>query len=212
MPRPNRPQGFSRLSDDSGAITAATVVLALIAGLIAAAAAGLYSNSATPVYESRAVVILDQPLAISESFNAGVIDKLVRLRSKYAALMATSDFINQVSADSGLNQFQVAGGLAVDVSQPSQVMVLVARSKNPAIATRVVQSAASVLVGYVAKEQADAKIPTKAQFSVRIIRAGGQAAKVSPTTKRSLRVAGFAASFAVLLILAAAQLPIRRRR
>ena len=202
----------ARGTADTGAITAGGVVLALIVGIITAAAAGLYSAAAKPVYTSTSAVIFDQPLAIAKSVNAGVIEKLGRLRFKYAELMSTRDFASAVSADSGVGIGIVASGItAVPVGQGQTLRIRV-HGSDASVAQRVATSAATVLRSTVATEQEQAKIPVDDRFVVRVIAPGSHAVKTSPTRKRILQVSGFAAAFAVLLILAAVQLPISRRR
>lgn len=210
--RPNSRLQKPTTRDDSGAITAGAVVLALIVGIIAAAAAGLYTAAAKPVYTSSSSVLFDEPLAVARSVDAGILEKLARLRFKYAELMATRDFASQVAADSGVPLGVVASSITAVPIGASQTMRIKAHGGDAAVVQRIATSSATVLRTNVEAEQETAKIPTEERFFIRVISPGSHAVKTSPSRKRILQVSGFAAAFAVLLILAAVQLPIARRR
>ena len=201
-----------RVSDDSGAITAVTVVLALLIGILSAAGAGLYAASASPRYTSHAVVLIDDPLGIAISRNSGVIDKLIRLRQKYAALIITQDFIARVATRSGEPFSRVQSALSSDISAQSQTMTILAEASRAYDAKTIAAAASNELADFAATEQRNANIPVNQRFEIRVVTPGNFALKTAPTSDRTLRVSLFAAAFAVLLVLAAAQLPIRRKR
>ncbi len=63
---------------------------AIVVGLLVGLVASLLVKVRDPVYSSKAILLMDQPGAISLDSGDGVVLKLSRLRLKYAGLVGTN--------------------------------------------------------------------------------------------------------------------------
>lgn len=165
------------------------VVVAVAAAAVAAAVVGLR----TPVYESTATLSIDQPRAIAVSADAGVIDKLSRLRMKYAGLVSTVAFAKPVADHFGRNPVDVSHQLFARAVGDSLLIDVGAHASNETTSRELAGAAAAELIAYVDKEQTSNGIPREFRFSFSIVTAAAGGHRISPDVKSIAGAAGLTA-------------------
>jgi hypothetical protein len=198
------PDTTSPLRLDLRRAAVALVVGALVGGLLAVAV-----GRRQETYESRATLAIDQPLAIAASASAGVVEKLSRLRGKYAGLVRTDVIAGLVAERIGQPVGTVRGSLSASADDTSLLLAVAARSTSPTTAHALAAAAAEEVVGYADAEQARYGIPKAQRFLFEVVVPAGSAASVTPQRSRQLRVGflglvvGALLAYGVLELLAA---------
>ncbi|MCU1485222.1 MAG: hypothetical protein JWN67_1968 [Actinomycetia bacterium] len=177
------PETSSPLRLDLRHAIVALVVGALVGGLLAVAVGRRHET-----YESRAVLAIDQPLAIAASGSGGIVEKLSRLRGKYAGLVRTDVIAEPVAEHTGQSVGAVRGSLLAAADDTSLLLVVGARTPDPARSKRLASAAADEVVAYAAAEQERYSIPKAQQFTFQVVVPAGNAASVTPQRSRQLRV------------------------
>ena len=144
-------------------LTAAVGLVLLVGGL----AAVLTAPPTT--YQSAATLAIDQPRGIAEAGDAGVIEKLSRLRYKYKGLVGTQVFAQALAGATDRPEGQVAGSLFASVDPSSLLMLVGARTHQKAEARSLANDAAKHLVAYAAKEQEQAGVPPDQRFVFQVV-------------------------------------------
>lgn len=144
-----------------------TVVLALL--LVVGGVVLLTVVEATSEHESSSTLLIDQPRALSIADDAGLIDKLGRLRFKYTGLVTTARFAELVSADVGLPEEDVRDSLFSRVDPDSLLVQVGARGPDPDETRVIADAAAEALVDYVDEEQEEADVPEGRRFFFSIV-------------------------------------------
>jgi hypothetical protein len=185
----------------------ALVVGALLGGLLAVAA-----GSKDPVYESKAVLAIDQPLAIAASGSGGIVDKLSRLRGKYAGLVRTNVIAEPVAEHSGLPVGTVRGSLVAAADDTSLLLVVGARATDKAMAGKLASAAADEVVAYAAAEQAKYAIPKAQQFAFSVVVPASSPVASGGGRSRELKAAFLGFVVGAALVYAALELLATERR
>lgn len=165
------------------------LLLGAVTAVLVTALALVSLQSATATYRSTAVVSLDQPLAVAASGDAGVINKLSRLRFKYVGLIGTDRVAAPVAKRLGVPVTQVRGRLVAEARLDDLLIRVSGMATEPAEARRTADAVAAELQALIAAEQKAAKIPAAGQLQVQLIQPAVGAEKVSPRRSRSLAVA-----------------------
>jgi hypothetical protein len=186
-----------------------------IAGVIAAIvaiAAGVGVLLSPATYASRATVSIDQPAAIASSKDAGIVEKLDRLRLKYAGLADTNAITRPAATTTGLTLKEVRDHTVVVAGAQSLLLFPTATGDSRRGAERLAGALAESLVHFANLEQARAGIAPDERYELTVIEAASDATKTSPSSN----IAVAAAAFAALLTLGSAyvvlQLATARRR
>ncbi len=159
-------------------------------------------------WESQTVVTIDQPRAIAEVPSAGILDKLGRLRFKYAGLLRTRELQDPIAERLETTPQDVAGRLTTIVPNESLLLVLVATSADPQAASDLSNAAASELVSYVQREQDAADIPEANRFVFRTVTVSDIARNVTSPSREAAPIVASALG----LLLALALIVLGRRR
>lgn len=165
-------------------ILVAVIVGGITAGIVAAGRA---------TYQSEATVLIDQAPVVSVTVNPGEIAKLVALRYKYAGIVQTRTFADQVSAASGVPAGAVQAETFTTVPANQFVFSIGARDHDGRRAERIAQADAQQLQAYVRSEQKSARVPARLAVTIRVVSPATAAVKVSPSAHRELGAAGLAA-------------------
>ena len=178
----------------------------LVAALLAVLAAGVgagYVLRQTPVYQSAAQLLIDQPGPIFSASDVGLLDKLVALRLKYLGIIHTALIADPVAETLKLPKGFVLGSLAGAFERTSLLMSVVAHTSQPALTQKIAQAGAEELVKYVQNELDTYKVPPEKRFFFKIVTPAGPGRKISPTRNRALTVgaAGGLTALALALIL-----------
>lgn len=188
-------------------------VVQIGAGLVAAVfvvgvVLGVSRLSDPATYQSSAVVMIDQPRAIAAVPSPGVLEKLSRLRLKYAGLLRTRELQAPIADAVGVTPGVVASTLQVNVSGESLLLQLAGRSADPERAEAVARTAADELIAYAEQEQSEAGIPADQRFAFRVVTPAETARDV---TDQRARLAPLVASALGVIVALGAALVARRR-
>jgi capsular polysaccharide biosynthesis protein len=162
---------------------------ALAAGLIVGVLAAFATKSATPTFQSQALLEIDQPHALAVSADDGVIAKLSRLRFKYAGLLRTQTFAEPIATKLALPVGLVANALYSGVDSETLVIAIGAKTHNRDQTQQIAVAGAQELIDYTKHEQAKLNIPVADEVSFTLVTPASPAVKVSPTHKRIVLVA-----------------------
>ena len=194
MPPPHTPTDSSH-APKRGAIPswlsdrAGTLVVTVLVGVVVAALAGANTLNNDAVYRSRTLLSIDQPVGLAASVDGGLLDKLSRLRLKYADLVATPEIASGAAADLGIPVGQVASAVSTDAPQLSLTLVITARSHDRQMAVDIANASARSLVDYVANELETAGVEPAQRYEFKVLTPAVRAEKIEPTRDSALRAA-----------------------
>jgi hypothetical protein len=195
------------------------IMVLSIANLLVALAIGLfcaglgYANvMRQPArYQSTAVMLMDQPLALTRG-DSGVVVKLNLLRGKYAALVTTSEIIAPAAREAGLSNGEMRAAQRPLYPPNSLTLLPIARADSSERAQKIAQATADTLSQYVQDEQAATGLAPQERLTLRIVQNAGAGVKVSPVATRARQVAGVSAAAGVLIAYVGLQLRSARRQ
>lgn len=187
-------------------------VVALLVGALVGALLAVAVGRRQETYESHAVLAIDQPLAIAASGSGGIVDKLSRLRGKYAGLVRTNVIAQPVATRTNQTVGAVRGALTASADATSLLMTVGARSTDRALAGRLATAAAREVVDYAAAEQARVSIPKAQRFSFAVVVPASAPVSVTPQRSRQVRVGFIGLVLGAALVYAALELLATERR
>ena len=191
--------------------TVASLVVAIVVAVLGAGVAAGVVLARGPVYESHALLIIDQPRVLAVSSDAGVIVKLNSLRLKYAALTDTSVISAPVAERLALPEGLVRERSRAEATFDALVMRTVGRAGTREEAQAIAQAVAEVLVGFVDQEQAALPIDPADRVQLRIVEGAFPGARVEPEGARALFVA-LATGVLVLAVVFVTSMALLQRR
>lgn len=196
-------------------ISRATVIAALLLGVLAGVGVGYAASRAAPVWRSEALLAIDEPRALAAADDAGVIDKISRLRYKYVGLVPTERIAAPVATQLGRPVGEVRGEVSASAS-PNDLLVHVYGTAGTSSQARAVATAlATELPEYLDQEQTDNAIPTAQRVVLSVADAPSDPVRISPSRHRVLGaglVAGLVVALLVLLVAAGVAASRRHRR
>jgi hypothetical protein len=194
--------------------TAWAVIIALVLGALAAFAGADYERTRIPIYESSAILLLDNPVAITA--DPTLLIGVSQARAKYAGLAQTDLIAVPAAAKLGLPSSVVAGSVRATFDVASLNIVVAARSVDPKQAPILANAVAAELVDYVATEQAHLPPTVKPELRLRmeLVTRATYAARLSPNHKKeeTTGVVFGVIAFAVSYVGAQVIIDARRRR
>ena len=181
------------------------LLVAALAFVLGAAIAGAVTATAAPTWQSTAILDIDQPLAVAASNNPSVLDKLSRLRFKYAGLVATELLALPVADELDEDVAVVRDRLGA-TAQPADLLLRVTgTAEDPETARRTADAAARVLADFVEKEQVDDQVPAPQRVVLEVVDVAAPAQQIGPARGQilvSAVLAGTLLAGAVLLVAA----------
>jgi uncharacterized protein involved in exopolysaccharide biosynthesis len=186
-----------------------------IAGVVAAVVAivtAIVVMASPATYESRATLSIDQPRAIAASPDAGVVEKLDRLRLKYAGLADTDAITGPVSRATGVSRADVRDHTGVYAGPESLLLFPTATADTERGASRLASTMADALTRFADREQARAQVGPGDRFHLTVIEPASDPTKVSPTSRIATAAAAFAALVSLGLAYVALQLATAKQR
>lgn len=187
------------------------LLLGLVSAVLVTALALAALLSGTPVWRSTAVLSIDQPRALAASDDAGVIDKLSRLRFKYVGLVGTDRLAAPVAARLQEPVTAVRGRLTAE-AQITDLLVRVSGTDDTrAGATRTTEALVAELVAQVKAEQAATGAPPPDQVQLTVVQGAVAQEQIAPGRARSLAAAVLLGLVAGAVVTAVA-LALRRVR
>ncbi|MGZ6791328.1 MAG: hypothetical protein ACXVGH_00115 [Mycobacteriales bacterium] len=182
------------------------LLVAVLAAVLAAGAAGVAAHRSPGSQTSTALLSLDEPRAVAAAGDAGVLEKLSRIRLKYLGLVGTDRLAVPVASVLGVPVSQVRGRLSATAS-PADLLLRVSCS-GPA-ARRCAQALATSLVAYVSSEQVTNGIPADQRLEAAVVQDAGPALAPASSRTRTLGLALVAGALAAAAVLAVAARPRR---
>lgn len=192
-------------------LSLANLLVAFAVGILAAGIGYANILRAPATYQSSAVLLMDQPLQLTQG-DAGVVVKLNQLRGKYVALVTTSEVMAPAARIAGLPIGQMRGAQRPVFPTQTLTILPLARAKDPAVAQKIAQATAQALSQYVTEEQAATGLDPVLRLSLRIVQDAGPGVKVSPLASRARQVGIVAGGAGVLVAYVGLQLASARRR
>ncbi|HUR76474.1 MAG TPA: hypothetical protein VMZ22_00885 [Acidimicrobiales bacterium] len=183
----------------------ANLLVALAVGLVCAGFGYANVMRQPARYQSSAVMLMDQPLALIRG-DSGVVVKLNLLRAKYVALITTSEIMVPAAREAGLSVGEMRAAQRPLYPANSLTLTPIARANNSGKAQKIAQATADTLSRYVQDEQAATGLGPAERLSLRIVQNAGLGAKVSPVPRRARQVAAVAAAAGVLIAYVGLQL------
>jgi hypothetical protein len=150
-------------------VTRIGALAALIVGLLVGVLAADLTATRNPTYSSTAVLLTDQPRALSLADGDGIVLKLARLRLKYIGLVSTPVITTPVARELGRSPSNLGGMLAGIAPAQNININVVAVSADKSLAPRLAQAAAQELSAYATREQQANGIAEKDQFELTLI-------------------------------------------
>jgi hypothetical protein len=192
-------------------LSVANLLVAIAVGLIAGGVAYVNVMRQPAQFQSTAVLLIDQPLALSTG-DAGVVVKLNQLRGKYVALVLTAEIMAPAAKRANLPIGAVRAAQRPLFPAQTLTVLPLARASSAQLAQRIAQATAEALEDYVADEQAATGLLPAQRISLRIVQNAGLGGKVSPLASRARQVALVSAAAGMLLAYVGLQLTSAARR
>jgi hypothetical protein len=211
-PRRFAPEGvaYANAWDAIMVLSIANLLVAIAIGLLCAGLGYADVMRQPAQYQSTAVMLMDQPLALTKG-DSGVVVKLNLLRAKYAALVLTNEIMGPAAREADLPPAQMRAAQRPLYPQNSQTLLTIARAGTPQLAQKIAQATADTLSQYVQDEQAATGLPPAERLSLRIVQNAGPGNQVSPVPSRARQVAAVSAAAGMLLAYVGLQLRSARR-
>lgn len=182
------------------------LVLALVAAVLLAGMAAAWSLRAPDRYESVAVLIIDNPLALARSGDDATVNKLQLLRGKYATLAATEVIAGPVAESLGLTPGEVIGRTSVLPLPSTLTLVVVADGSRQAGTQELAAAMADGIGEFVEDEHERFGVPAADRFAIDVVQPATRASKVSPTAAAALTSALVVFAIAIAVVYLALQL------
>lgn len=213
-PQPRRfaPEGvaYAGAWDAILVLSIANLLVAVAIGLLAAGLGYANVMRQPAIYQSTAIMLIDQPLELARG-DAGVVVKLNALRGKYAALVTTSEILAPAAKLAGFSVGTMRGAQLPLYPPNSLTMLPIARTDDPLKAQKIAQATADTLARYVADEQAATGLDPAQRISLRIVQNAPVGRKTSPVATRAQQVAAVSGAAGLLLGYVGLQLRSARR-
>lgn len=178
-----------------------------IAALLAAVAAVL-SLRAPERHESSALLVIDNPRALATAGDDGTVNKLDRLRGKYATLATTEAIAGPVASELGTTPAAVLDSTEVFAAPSTLGLIVRARADTAGDAVDRAQAMAEGIVDYVADEHEANAVPAEHRFVFDVVQPATSAVQTSPSDERAREAAGL--TFAAALVAAYVALQLIR--
>ena len=179
--------------------TRRSLLLALLVAMLFGAVGAASVMLRAAVFESQALLVIDQPSAIAEAGTPGVVSKLNQLRFKYVVLANTPPITGPVAQRLDLTQEQVTPAISVSAPGPSLIVVVRGRAGSSTIAQGIARETAQELITFLRAEQEASKIAPEIQILFRLVSDADSGKKIQPTVERALATAGISAGVGLLV-------------
>lgn len=176
------------------------VLLSVLAGLIVGALAVLVVANRPVTYQSRALVLVDQPGPLAASADGAVIDKLLRLRFKYAGLLITDRIAVPVAKELGIPLADVRGHVVAVPIANTTLLAILASDPDRERARPLAQAAAQQLADDTEADQARFSVPEEARIVVSIVTPAQQPQRLGASVGRLVGLAVLSGGLAAVLV------------
>jgi capsular polysaccharide biosynthesis protein len=198
--------------EDAFQFSPANLIVALVVAFLVAGLSAAVLLSRPARFESTATVAVDQPSLIASGGDR-VIDKLARLRVKYAPLVRTDLMTEPLAKELGTTPGDLRSSLSATTPIDNLLILVTARTGNRSQSQTYAATTAEFLVRYARDEQVRDSVPSDQRFELVIVDQARPGAKIEPSQQRALAVtlvAGLAAGGLAYVVLQLARPRSRR--
>ena len=178
------------------------LLLAIVIGVLVAGLGGIAAHRTSGPFASTSLVAIDEPQAVAESRDGGVLEKLSRVRLKYTGLVPTDRIAVPVAVRLAVPVASVRGHLSALALPNDLLLRLTCTGSDPARTRTCAEALSTVLVSYVDTEQKTAGIPPAQRLVLSQVQAASPASRPSRGTARSLGIAALAGLLAAAAVVA----------
>jgi len=164
------------------------LLVGLAFGVIIGLPVGDAVAQGTTTYSSQSLILLDSPMQIASSGDAGALIKLDDLRYKYASLASTDAIAQPVAANIHVPVSVVLSAASVQVPPNALLIEVVGKWTTPGFAHEVSQAMANGIVQYIETENTTYNIPQSDQFTANIVSPASAAVASRPSKTHALAV------------------------
>jgi capsular polysaccharide biosynthesis protein len=179
---------------------AALIVAFLLAGLTAA-----FVLTRPAKYESTATIAVDQPALIASGGDR-VIDKLARIRVKYAPLLKTDVMTEPLAKQLGTTPANLRSTLSASTPADNVLILVKATTGSRAQSQTYASRAAEFLAKYAEDEQTRDAVPTNQRFQLVVVDQARLGTKTEPSQARAVAITIVAGLIALALAYVVLQL------
>jgi hypothetical protein len=165
------------------------LTLAIGAAALLAAIAAVVALQAPERWESTAVLVIDNPRALATAGDDGTVNKLDRLRGKYATLARTEAIAGPVADELGVRPREIIDSTEVFAAPATLGVIVRARADRSDVATARAAAMARGLADYVEAEHEANAVPPEHRFVFDLVQPARDATKTSPSTERAREAA-----------------------
>ena len=183
----------------------ANFVAALICGVLVAALAGAFVLTRPAKYESTATIAVDQPALIASGGDR-VIDKLQRIRVKYAPLLKTDVMTQPLAKELATTPANLRSTISATTPADNVLILVKATTGSRTQSQNYAGKAADFLASYAKDEQARDSVPASQQFQLVVVDQARPGTKTEPSQVRAFAFALVAGLIALGVVYVALQL------
>ena len=183
----------------------ANFVAAVICGLLVAGLGAAVVLTRPAKYESTAAIAVDQPALIATGGDR-VIDKLQRIRVKYAPLLKTDVMTNPLAKELGTTAADLRSTLSATTPADNVLILVKATTGSASQSQDYASKAAAFLSKYATDEQLRDSVPQAQQFQLVVVDQARSGTKTEPSPARALALALVAGLIALGVVYVALQL------
>ncbi|MCW2499564.1 MAG: hypothetical protein JWN87_1240 [Frankiales bacterium] len=181
------------------------VLVAVLVAVVVAGAAGVVAHSGPTTWTSTSIVAIDAPKDVAAARDSGVLEKLSRIRYKYAGLVGTDTIATPTAERLKVPAADVRGRLTATALLTDLLLRLSCTERDAAAARRCSDALSASVLDYIRREQVTAGIPAAQRLVVQSVEKAGPALKLGPSRSRTFglaALAGLVALGSVLLVAA----------
>lgn len=183
----------------------ANFVAALICGVLVAALAGAFVLTRPAKYESTATIAVDQPALIASGGDR-VIDKLQRIRVKYAPLLKTDVMTQPLAKELSTTPANLRSTISATTPADNVLILVKATTGSRSQSQNYAAKAADFLASYAKDEQVRDSVPASQQFQLVVVDQARPGTKTDPSQVRAFAFALVAGLIALGVVYVALQL------
>ena len=188
------------------------MLLALLIAVFLAGLAVVSTGTGSGRFQSRAILLIDQPGLVAESTADGVLLKLSRLRVKYVDVSGTSIVLERAAAETDIPVEVLRASTSVIAPPISLTLVATASAATRDDAIVMANAVADAMAAFAADEQAFNQIPPDHRVQLSVIEPAATASRVGESRSRPLTVGVLTSLVAFVLAYAGIQIVTARQR
>ena len=173
----------------------ATLMWAVLAGLVVAGATAVIVRNQDSEYVSRATMLIDQR-GVFTAEGEGLVVKLSRLRVRYRDLVLSDTIAKPAAKRMKLPVGVVRSAVSAAVPPTTLTLIVTADTGDPKLSQRIARGVAAEIGRYADAEQEQARVAPGRRVTLKVVDQADGAARVRPSLTRALVTAALAGAIA----------------